>query len=170
MVCIDDLVPRTHELGSNNPVYLGRVGPLLPRFPAEVLSSWFGEQPDTVKTYAFLGYDRLEFKQIEFEISHLPGPESFRDGAKSLEGLIAESDWMKRRLKTYMETHQEWSVPPIVLDTNSSAIPNNTPIILRRPWHLLEGYHRVALANCYLRAGIIKKPLTFWIARISPLE
>ena len=164
---VDDLVPLTHELGRSNPAYLQRVQPLLPDFPSEVLSSWFGEQPDTVKTYAFLGYDRLLFERVEFEIHKLPGEETFRDGAKSINALINESAWMKRGLKHCMETNKNWPVPPILLDTNASVLPQKVPLILKQPYHLLEGYHRVALAHSYVSTRVITTSLAFWVARIT---
>jgi hypothetical protein len=168
MVSVHELIPKTEELGHDNPRYLARVSPLLPNFPAEVLSSWFGEQPDIIEKYAFLGFKRFMFTREKFLLECLPGDEALRPGSKSLKTLAEESAWKKRGLTQWMKTHGTWPVPPIILNTVESALPPFPPIEFKTPYHLLEGYHRLALAHHFVHeAGIFVKPLPFWVVRIS---
>ena len=46
--------------------YCRRMRPLLPNFPAEVLSQWFFDHWSQIDDYAWLGFDRLRFDRREW--------------------------------------------------------------------------------------------------------
>jgi hypothetical protein len=131
-----------------------------------VLSSWFGEHPAAIQIFYHLDFERFTFREVAFAPETLPGEETFRDGARSIDTLVQESDVTHRGLKVYLEQHANWPVPPILLDTGSSTLPPHVPFSLKRPYHLLDGYHRIALAHRLIGSGLITTPLTFWMARI----
>jgi hypothetical protein len=166
MPTIEEITPAQDELGRLNPKYIERVGPLLPNFPHEVLTSWFGEQPDTVKAFAPLDYERFKFELEHFDIDKLPGQEVLREGSKTLKVLEEEAGWKKRGLMRWMEANKTWPVPPVLLKTDNSVIAPECTLPLRTPYHLLEGYHRLALAHRFVREGLFTDPLPFWVVRI----
>lgn len=166
MLDIEEIRPRAAENGSQNPIYISRVSSLLPNFPNEVLGSWFSDHLGTVDDFFPLGLENLRFQQKRLFIEDIGGQAVFRHGSRSVKALLDDMPIAHLRLKKYWDENGIWPVPPILLDVNASVIPPSFEQKLQSPYHLLEGYHRMALA---ITADIeTERPMQrdFWIVHI----
>lgn len=91
------------ELASD---YISRLqGGLLRHWPTEVLGEWLHRHADFMEDYAFLGFERLRFTRVSWELAQIPGREAFRDESfcdsfQNVEVRAAENqhDWLAHHM------------------------------------------------------------------------
>lgn len=108
----------------------------------------------------------MRFEKKKFSTVDLGGSNVFRSGSKSLKKLLEDIPIAHLRLKYYWNKHGTWPVPPIILNVSNSTVPPVFQQPLQSPYHLLEGYHRMALAIEADRQNNSPASHEFWIARV----
>jgi hypothetical protein len=162
---IEDLTIREEELGQSRSIYVARVAQLLPNFPNDVLETWLCEHPESMKQSFPLGFGNFRFEKVQRTTVELGGAAIFRKGT-SLAKLRDDMRITHLRLQRYWDDHGDFPSPPILIDTSASAIPAAFPHPLQEPIHLLEGYHRVALAINADAVAAAPIARTYWLVRI----
>lgn len=163
---IRELEIQEDEFGLPRSIYLDRVATRLSHFPREIIDTWFREHPDSMRQWFPLGYEDLRFEKLKFTTKELGGTDIFKQGARCPEDILASMPIDHLLLLRYWQTHKDWPVPPILLDVRSSILPTSFPFPLREPYHLIEGYHRLALAIDADRHAPAPITRDYWVVRI----
>jgi hypothetical protein len=144
--------------------------PLLPNFPAEVLSQWFFDHWSQIDDYAWLGFDRLRFDRREWTSeqimqSGIQENDSIQIDHRHFEkGILAPRI---ERIACFFDANGTWPVPPIFLDNTDNDITRPDGWRLTTPYHLLEGSHRAAIFWTYHSRGALVSSHFLWVSTLE---
>lgn len=144
---------------------------LLPHFPPDVLVQWFYDHWGQIDGYSWLDYRRLRFREEHWPTAAIPF--STENGDTAYEGYARyfrgqrDSPRMNR-LAEYIASAGTWPVAPIFLWNGSGeyVFPNGYRCV--RPYHLLEGSHRVAVMSVLKDERPLRDRHRVWIAEVLP--
>jgi hypothetical protein len=151
---------RNREIIESPHDYADRVhSTTLPNFPKEVLIEWFHRHPNVIEEYASLNFPALRFNLEDWPLKNIPGPEAFASKkscaalAKSFKQRLLDGDW----LATYMNQHDTWNTPILLLDNRNGDFPSVAGGPGRQPFHLLEGHTRLSFLIALRELGRASK-------------
>jgi hypothetical protein len=131
--------------------YLGRVGPLLPGLPSEILEQWMFRHDRDISDYAWLSLRDLQCRPVTWSLEEIAAnidtTWSEELIAKHQQLFLSNSELTNKWLVRRMSESGTWPVPPIILD-NSLKLLRPDGLELGTPYHFVEGHHRMG----YLRA------------------
>ena len=150
--------------------YCRRMRSILPNFPDEILSQWFYRHWSGTDDYAWLGYDRLRFKNQQWSShdimsSGIQISEAIQiDHSHHENGIGADREVSIQR---YFDTCRTWPVPPVFLANPHGNIVRPDGFRLTHPYHVLDGNHRAAIFWSYYDSGALANDHLVWIAHLT---
>jgi hypothetical protein len=70
---------------------------------------------------------------------------------------------------THMIRQSEWPFPPVVIEA-SFAKSLGAPVNVGRPYHLIEGTHRVSYLRRMVERGLVRPDRELWVIEISGMS
>lgn len=157
--------------------YIDRVKKLLPNFPEEVIEIWFCEHNSQVEGFAKYPLEKLKFELTIFSTNDLPLENNGADFkvAKNIEQLrnskyqknMKSNNWPMQRIKDYIFDNGTWPRPIIMLDNKDYLYPEHEGYPSGRPYHLMEGYRRVAVLKFYRNDANLNAIHKAWVCRAN---
>ncbi len=146
---------RLHE---NEPFehYAQRVRANLPAWPSEVVREWLYRHWTQLSKYRFLGFGQFRFARETWPVEQIPGVEALDGDAEEwahvLERAATVDDWVARHLRE----RGTWNTPIVLLDNRAGLHAFPRGALLKKPWHLLEGHHRLAYLTGLRATGCLQ--------------
>lgn len=121
---------------------------VLLNWPEELLKEWLYRHADCMEDYAFLNLERLKFTLETWPIERIPGREAFKDESfcDRFQNIEERAEDMDDWLAHYMLQEGTWNTPIVLLD-NQGQHEFLTEVLLKQPYHLLEGHRRLSFLN-----------------------
>lgn len=154
--------------------YFGRISCRLPNVPREVAEQWLHRHyPHGVLEYDWVGIRGLTFRletwsagRVLEEVALHPGDDLVAKHERLLkEDSEVRQSWLGER----MLQHKTWPVAPIILE-NFIDLRFPSGVLLGRPYHLMEGHHRLGYFRAIHKNAFDSSTHEIWIASPDPSQ
>ncbi|HAJ61325.1 MAG TPA: hypothetical protein DCP31_20405 [Cyanobacteria bacterium UBA8543] len=122
-----------------------------------------------MEDYAFLNLEKLRFTLETCLLEQIPGREAFKDESfcDSFQNIEERAKNMDDWLAHYMLQEGTWNTPIVLLDNQDDRYNLLTGVLLKQPYHLLEGHRRLSFLNGLRRLNKARPRHKVWIAKID---
>lgn len=151
--------------------YVGRVGPLLPNLPPDVLEQWVYRHHSDLDDYAWLSLRDLRCQLETWAVEDIR--ERIDTGwsdelinkhrVRLLEDPEVQASWLGQR----MLAEGTWPVDPIVIE-NAIGLTRPDGLLLGTPYHFVEGHHRMGYFRALADRAILAPHHDVWVVAPAP--
>lgn len=141
---------------------------LLPHWPTELLIEWLHRHNSSADRYTFLSFEAMHFSRETWPLERIPNrgvfyDPTFCDNFTDVERRSrTPSDWLAQ----YMLEHGTWNTPIVLLDNQAGRIEFPNGVLLKTPFHLLEGHRRLSFLNGLRMIGKATATHDIWVAQL----
>lgn len=142
---------------------------ILSNWPETLLKEWLYRHADCMEDYSFLNLEKLRFTLETWLLEQIPGREAFKDESfcDSFQNIEERAKNMYDWLAHYMLQEGTWNTPIVLLDNQDDRYNLLTGVLLKQPYHLLEGHRRLSFLNGLRRLNKARPRHKVWIAKID---
>lgn len=157
--------------------YIARTSKILPEFPKEVIETWFCEHNSQIDEFVQYPLERLKFSLEILRTDELPLENNGADyrvnqninqlNDSRYQQNMEVYKWPMQNIKEYLFKYGTWPRPIIMLDNRGNLFPEFEGYPSGVPYHLMEGYRRVAVLKFYRKKAKLNNVHKVWVCSID---
>jgi hypothetical protein len=152
--------------------YVKRLKKLLPNFPEDVLGQWFYDHSQQIKNWQWLDFHTVNVAAMTWQTAEVPLRNIGRDKEKWVSNYAEHYAHHQpphprfQRIVEHFSVCGTWPRPVIYLANPSGVLISPSGVPCGRPYHLVEGHHRIAVFAYFKHRGQLREAHQVWLVTL----